>query len=244
MNCWRCGSHSIYQYLTVVLRGKNASVKQLLAIYSSKITYLPKQKKPRRRRPRKPPHMEQLCKTHRRYLKQRGFNPAKLSREWDLMGTKGVSDRWSWRVIAPIYNADWTRVAYTGRALHPDTRPKWKMSNNEEMSEDPKRLLYGIEKVRDRVLIVEGVSDVWRMGPGAVAVFGIDWKVEQAFQLKSFQHRFIMFDPEEKAQDQARQLAHWLAPFPGETEIISELQTDPGGMKQGEADKIMRELGF
>jgi len=83
-----------------------------------------------------------------------------------------------------------------------------------------------------------------RMGIGSVSIMGIDWKIEQAFILKDFKYRFIMFDPEPKAQKQAQKLAAWLAPFPGETEIISGLKTDPGDLSQEEANKFMKELGF
>ena len=245
INCWRCGSHSIYKYLSIILKNKKITVKQALNLYSQKSIYIPKVKKPRRRKPKKPPYMEEFfSKAHKRYLKQRRFNPTNLIKEWNLKATKGLSGKWSWRIIAPIYNSFWITVGYTGRAVHLDIKPKWKMSNNKDMSEDPKKLLYGIEKVSDRVLIVEGVGDVWRMGPGAVATLGIDWKVEQAFQLKNIPYRFIMFDSEIQAQKKAKELANWLAPFSGETEIISGLNTDPGNMSQKEANRLMKELEF
>jgi len=245
MNCWRCGSHHITQFLFITLKHRGVSVGQILRLYNHDRIILPKkEQRPRRKKAKKPLHMESLSKIHRQYLKKRGFIPSKLAQEWSLSGTKGLSGSWSWRVITPIFNVSWQIVAYIGRAINPETKPKWKISHNEEMSEEPKKLLYGIQKIKDRVLIVEGPSDVWRMGPGAVAVLGINWKEEQAFILKNVSHRFIMFDPEKEAQKQAEKLAAWLAPFPGETEIISGLKTDPGDLNQDEANKIMKELGF
>jgi len=245
MNCWSCGSHHVYKFLSIVLQNKGVSVKQILKLYGKDRNIIPKKKaKPRPRKAKKPPPMESLSKVHRRYLKQRNFNPTKLTQEWNLDGTKGLSGEWSWRVITPIFNKSHMIIGYAGRALHPDTRPKWKFSNNKDMSEDPKKMIYGIEKIRDMVLIMEGIPDVWRMGIGSVSIMGIDWKIEQAFILKDFKYRFIMFDPEPKAQKQAQKLAAWLAPFPGETEIISGLKTDPGDLSQEEANKFMNELGF
>jgi len=53
-----------------------------------------------------------------------------------------------------------------------------------------------------------------------------------------------MFDPEIKAQKKAEELANWLSAIPGDTEIISGLQSDPGGLSQEEADEIMLELNL
>ena len=93
-------------------------------------------------------------------------------------------------------------------------------------------------------MVTEGIFDVWRMGIGSIGLFGIDWKQEQASILKKFTHRFIMFDPETQAQKRAKELASWLSPFPGETEIITGLKTDPGDLSQTKADNIMKKLGF
>jgi len=245
MNCWRCGSHPIYKFLSTVLQNRGISVKQILKLYGKDRTVIPKKEaKPRRRKTKQPPNMGLFSNSHFSYLIQRRFNPPKLRREWNLKGTKGISSEWSWRIIAPIFNESELIVSYAGRSLNPKAKPKWKFSHKEEMSDDPKKMIYGIEKAQDRVLIVEGISDVWRMGVGAVALLGIDWKIEQAFILKNFSHRFIMFDPEIQAQKKAKELADWLAPFPGETEIISGLPSDPGDLDQDEANRYMKELGF
>ncbi len=243
MNCWRCGSHSLYKYLSAVL-GPPFSIKQILNKYQTGTLPEKKKSKPRRRKAKEPPRMAPLSRPHYLYLKRRGFNPLKLIDEWHLTATTGLSGQWAWRIITPIYNIDKMVVGYTGRALGPNTKPEWKTSDNEDMSDDPKKLIYGIEKVQDRVLIVEGPADAWRMGRGAAALLGIDWKVEQAAILKNIAYRFIMFDPEKEAQKRAKELADWLAPFPGDTEIISNLDTDPGELSQKEANKIMNELGF
>lgn len=246
-NCWRCGSHSPYKYLTFIFKNQNVSIKQIYRQYSTK-TASPtiKVAKVRKRKAKQPPNMLPFIpRMHMNYLNKRGFNYKKLEKEWNLGGTENLSGRWNWRIIAPIRNKDNNIVAYAGRALHPDVRPRWKFSKNENMVEDPKKMIYGIEKIpNNRVVIVEGVSDVWRLGPGSVATFGIDWKEEQAAILKNYHYRFIMFDPEPQAQKQAKKLANWLAPFPGETELLVDLKTDPGDMEQKVADKIMEELGF
>ena len=245
MNCWRCGSHPVYEFLSIALSNRKISIKQIMKQYDQ-AGFLPSNKKIiiRKRKAKLPPQVEPMVGIHRRYLLGRKFKPAELQDEWHLRGTKGFSKEWNWRIIAPIKNISGIITAYAGRALGEGVKPKWKFSDNKDMTENPKKMLYGIDKVKDRVLIVEGISDVWRMGIGSVGVFGIDWTIEQASILKNYTHRFIMFDPETQAQKQAKKLADWLAPFSGKTEIITGFKTDPGDFQQAEADNIMKELGF
>jgi hypothetical protein len=181
---------------------------------------------------------------HRQYLRQRGFHPEQLARDWNLRGTTYLSKEWSWRIVFPICDQEGTTAAYCGRALDDEVRPKYRMSSEEQISQDPRSLLYGIHAAQESVVVVEGPSDVWRLGPGAVATLGIKWKPEQAYLLKQFPRRFVMFDPEPQAQIQARRLAEWLGMFSGETELIEGLESDPGSLPQVEADRMMKELGF
>lgn len=156
-----------------------------------------------------------------------------------------MSGGWKWRIVAPVKNAGEYTLGYTARAISPHNTLRWKTSDKSDSAGDPHAFVYGIHKApTDRVLVVEGPSDVWRMGPGAVALMGIDWKKMQANQLRLFPRRYIMFDPEPNAQRQAQKLAEWLSPFPGETEIIEGIETDPGDMNPAEAEKIMKHLGF
>lgn len=241
-NCWRCGGHSTNKFLYKYF--KKHEVGQILQAYQT--AGMPKVRI-KRDRPSKavmPPQLEPLRPIHRKYLLKRNFNVTAVEEEWELRSTIGFSGEWSWRIVTPVKNSLGKIVAYTGRALRDEVNPRWKMSADEEIAEDPKKLIYGIEKAKDRILIVEGISDVWRMGPGAVALMGINWKEEQAHILKDYLYRAIMFDPEKEAQRQAQDLANWLAPFKGETEIITDLSSDPGDLSQKEADHIMKELGI
>lgn len=42
-----------------------------------------------------------------------------------------------------------------------------------------KHLLYGLDEVGEQVILVEGVTDKWRMGRDAVALFGKNWSMKQ-----------------------------------------------------------------
>jgi hypothetical protein len=118
------------------------------------------------------------------------------------------------------------------------------MPKNDQMTDPPDTLLYGIDKaVDDFVVIVEGPTDVWRLGPGAVALLGIKWKAPQIKLLAQYPKRFVLLDNNEtKAQQQAESLAQSLALYPGQTEIITGIDTDPGDMSPADAKTLMEEL--
>lgn len=249
MNCWKCGSHSIVQWLRAILPvSRRGQIKTILEKYGTRqtISRNTKSKKIRKRNVKAPVGCGKLQKAHIRYLKSRNFDHKKLAETWGLMGTNHLSANWRWRIIAPIHDVESRIVAYTGRALAYEIDPRWKTTEEDLMAVEPKSLIYGIEKADPNtgVLVVEGPSDVWRMGPGAVGLLGIDWKVEQAAQLKKFQRRYIMFDPGTTSQRRARELAQWLAPFPGETEVITGIPSDPGDLSDQEAKNIMKELSL
>jgi len=74
------------------------------------------------------------------------------------------------RLIVPVFVdgvvVSWQAVDLTGRASIPymDCPPDRAKINNKE-------LLYGIDEVEDQLILVEGVTDKWRIGRGAVAAF-------------------------------------------------------------------------
>ena len=59
-----------------------------------------------------------------------------------------------------------------------------------------KHVTYGIDLVpRKTCVIVEGITDVWRLGPGAVALFGTEWTPEQLlFLAKRMKTAHVLFD--------------------------------------------------
>jgi len=186
-----------------------------------------------------------LNRTDMRFLMDRGFDPDKLVEEWDLRGSDKLSD-FKYRLIIPVYQQN-KIVAYQGRDVTGASRIRYRSSSPEkDGGENIKNLLYGIDKAtKDRVIVVEGPADVWRLGAGAVCTFGIQFTMAQVFALKRFSNRFIMFDSGELAQEAASELADELSMFPGRTEIIRiSTYKDAGDMPDREAHKLMKELGF
>ncbi len=69
---------------------------------------------------------------------------------------------------------------------------------------------------KDKVIVVEGVTDVWRLGKGkAVATFGINFTQRQLNILvkRKFKKIGILFDNGQQAQEQADELKESLNCF-------------------------------
>ena len=244
-NCWRCGSHSVWDVTSEILNTKR---KDLIARAIAECsTNTPKHRKKtntqRARRLKDIPGSGALVGIHKKYLSGRALSARDLSETWGAVGTQHLSGLWSFRVVVPICNLNGEKVAWIGRTIRKTFKPKYKISDDADCLEDPKTFVYGIDKVPgDSVVIVEGPADVWKLGVGSVALLGIDWKNPQANILRKFKKRFVIFDPGKQAQKRARRLGDWLSLFPGETEIVSGFETDPGGMSKRQAKKVMLEL--
>lgn len=242
-HCWRCGALKARDVLPGLLRIPPEAVGRVLAEHR---TDRPPRAAPapRKKNLRPPPGAGPLGDSHRRYLAGRGYCPEKLEEKWGLQGTGPLGGDWAWRVVAPVTTGGRV-VAYQGRAIG-NFKPKYKMTADADILTDPRGLLYGADEVPgDAVLIVEGVTGVWRFGPGAVATFGIDWKPQQLPALLRFKRRYILFDPEPLAQRRAIELAYELALLSGiDTVLLTGAATDPGDMRQGRADALAARINL
>ncbi len=245
-NCWRCGSKKSRDVIRLLTSTNDPQALRLIFDRFQLKQTTPKQTDTQDIQSKPalpPPGMGKMGLPHRRYLRSRDFRPRLLEKLWDLRGTAHLSDVWNWRIICPIRNSTGQIAAWTGRSLSNIAKPKYKTTKQKHILGDPKALLYGEHKILgNAIVIVEGPSDVWRLGPGAVATLGIDWKHEQASKLRHYDRRYIIFDMEETAQQQADKLAKWLSLFPGITEVITGLKTDPGGMAPAAARRLMKRL--
>ena len=244
-NCWKCGKHSLTETLSRIPRLRNVDPRKLLRDFTTG-GHRPARTPVTRQRTIKPPDgTGPLLAAHRRYLRRRGFHPKALESRWDIQATRHLSGGWNWRIVVPICDSTGRIVAYQGRAIGAHTHPKYRTTHSDKILQDPRSILYGIERAKgNSVIIVEGVPDVWRLGPGAVATLGIDWKPEQANILRQFHRRFIMFDPDAEAQRQAEKLGKWLSYFPGKTVIIDKAPSDPGDLSDRSTQRLLNEIGF
>lgn len=244
LNCWRCGIIQLWDYLREILRTDNNGILfKTIQDYQTIGSKKAQKDITRKKKLITPTNMKPMDQAHRRYLRRRGFNPWALERDWGVQGTGPLGGLWKWRVVYPIRNSDGDIIAYQGRSIIKDQKPKYKLTDKDQIQQNQLSILYGIERVPGKsVIVVEGVTGVWKIGPGSVATLGIDWHQEQARILRRFKNKFILFDPEDKAQTKAKELAKWLSFFPGKTEVVSGFKTDPGDFDPITVEKVRQLL--
>lgn len=245
-HCWRCGRKDAWEVFRDIFHLRPAEIKGLETAFGVGIQpYRPAPgEKVRPTTLQEPPNLGDLSPVHAKFLSRRGLIPGAVAERWNLRGADWRAGDWAYRIVAPIRDKSGRVVAHTGRTVRPDEKQRWKTTANAEMLIDPRRLLYGIEHVKSHVVIVEGASDVWKVGLGAVATLGIDWHIEQANILRKIKNRFVMYDPEPLAQTRAEELANFLSGYAGKTEIINieGMADDPGDLSARDVRRIRREF--
>lgn len=110
----------------------------------------------------------------RNYLTSRNFDPEQLARDWHV-GYVDVSDssqpRIVRRLVIPFYQIETSDlVGWQARVIEESGQPKYLTATGFRKSSQ----LYGMPGVTDRseIVVVEGVTDAWRIGRNAVALLG------------------------------------------------------------------------
>lgn len=156
------------------------------------------------------------------YLHERGFDPVELSRQWDVR----FAPIWSGspasnRIIIPVERyqlqfapdvdqVDRVLAGWQARQIvdSESSGPKYLFPRSFAKS----KVLYGLCQARHTsgpALVVEGPTDVWRAGAGAVATFGKYVSRDQRLLLRHhFTGRPLVILPDSDARQDAVQFAH------------------------------------
>lgn len=250
-SCWRCRGKSMLLIIKTLLNCSWGQAKLILGEYggSSLIGIAGREHKVhstiRDIEVQWPWGAEALSNRHREYLADvRKIDPDWVERVYGLRGCGAIGD-YKHRIIAPIH-LDGKMISYQGRDITGKSPLKYKACAQIDEAMDHKCSLYAVDLVPgNSVVVVEGVVDAWRLGPGAVATFGIAFRTEQMHMLMArFDNIYLLFDGEARAQLSASPLARNLAATGRKVEIIELSEGDPGEMSQSQADDLMDELGL
>ncbi len=246
-NCWKCKGHSLIDTIMALLNCSFAEAKSLLERYSNLALNLSNRAQDKRSyRPLTdtldfPAGTRDLSDSGKQYLRSRNFDADKLVDIWQLKQTENYGD-YKFRIIAPIY-LDGRLVSYQGRDITGRQELRYKACKKADEIIYHKNLVYGTDHIKGkRIIIVEGITDAWRVGPGCVATFGTGFTQAQIlFMVKRWDEFFIWYDPEDEAQQRADELFYGLSLYNKEVEIITT-EKDPGDTDQGEADNIKKDI--
>lgn len=236
--CWRCKWHPLADTLALLLNITRRQARDLITKYQTHAgdyqgredeEFVPAQKC-------KLPGGD-LQEPHRQYLIKRGFDPEDISITWRIRGTDHKGP-WKWRIVAPIH-LDGRLVSFQTRDITNKQVLRYKACPKDNEVTQHQHTLYGIDlATSDKVLVVEGIFDAWRIGPGCVATFGSSWTMPQVKMLCRFEEIGIVYDPEEEAQIQAERLAFLLEGLGKRVSLYDIDAADPAEMSEEEVDQL------
>ncbi len=236
-NCWRCGPLHLGEALATATR---LDIRRLYSLLDKPVHRPSDPSKGSRTSDilTVPKGLEALSLPYKRYLIKRGFNPYEIERLWEIEST-GMCGRLPWRIYIPIiFNGE--TVSWTTRAIGSVTKKaKYMSAKPEEEIVEHKHLLYGEDYARHSIVVVEGPIDVWAIGPGAVAIMGLNYSQEQVTRIAKYPIRTICFDKGIEAQSVAQRLAGELSCLPGETHSVElESGSDPAEASKKEIKEL------
>jgi DNA primase len=177
-----------------------------------------------------------------RYFSSRDF-PLSLIEKYKLGYCK--YGKFNTRVIIPVYN-NREMVSYQAMDVTRKAEIKY-IDCHPDIAKIPnKKNIYGYDdmmsRVKNQVILVEGVTDKWRVGKYAVALFGKNYTVDQYLLLAKVLKRDtvikVLFDPD--ATDQGYQFAKLLsANFDSVYFINLEGKRDPAELTEKEIKEII-----
>lgn len=233
-NCWRCGG----LYGPKVLEALGIGREKARLILGNIDTEYTRGRERARVSLVEPPGRGPLLRSHRRYLESRGFDARLIEGLWQIEGI-GNSTELAWRIYIPIIHRA-QRVSWTTRAIGDRVAQRYISASAEQESINHKEICYGLDFCHHSVVIVEGPTDAWNIGPGASALFGTTFSAAQVRKLIKIPMRYVCFDSSKEAQNRAVELANQLSVFPGITENIQLNAKDPGSASPKEIKLLKR----
>lgn len=180
---------------------------------------------------------------HLDYLKSRNFDPSYLIEKYKLMPVWNIG-QYRFRIIIPIF-MNHQMVSFTSMdILRQDDRPKYMDCPIEKSIIPVKHCLYGIDNVKDKVVVYEGVTGVWNFGDGSVASFTSNFSKEQLllFAKKKIKKAFVIFD--EDAKKKGENMAIQLSGIIPSVEQICFKSIDPKDLNKEKMLDFKKDLDF
>lgn len=212
VSCWRCGKNDFEALI------RELDVDEIGKIFRKygdrEVSDIPEKEKVIEKKIALPKYIQPLSNLpeHKKYLKNRGFDPLKIKQDWGIWGTSFEDEDYMHRIIIPVFSKG-QLVSFQGRDITGKQKTKYKSCEGTNI----KDYLYGLDYMKNNfIIIVEGALDVWRLGKGiAVATFGIQFTMKQIRLLVEwkFQKVLILFDHGVEAQEQAGKLKNSLEMF-------------------------------
>ena len=183
---------------------------------------------------------------HLEYLEDRNFDIDKLINTYKLLPI-GLTGKYNNRIFIPFFvkrkMVTW-QSADIVRDITLDRIPY--LNCPIEKSIIPlNHCLYNYDSIKyDKAIIVEGVTDVWRLGEGAVATCTKNFTKEQLLLLKkkNIKSVFVIYDSD--ATQKSKELSILLSGIFDHAEYIQLEKGDPADMTNQQAKELRRDIGI
>ena len=177
---------------------------------------------------------------HKNYLRKRDFDPDFLIEKYKLKAVYNIGE-YRFRIIIPVF-LDGRLVTFVARDVIGNAELKYKNCPKERSIILVNHTLYNIDSVRDTAIIVEGVTDVWRIGNGAVATFTDNHTQEQVDLLttKGVKNAYVMYDAD--ALMKAKKLAGTLVGSIPHVEVIEMSEGDPADLSEEQVRELRKDI--
>lgn len=180
---------------------------------------------------------EKLSPLARKYLKARNFDPDFIRRKYGILDG-GVVGKYAHRIIIPFIQ-NRKVITYTTRDYSGKSILRYEEMPLDDCAIPSSHTLYNIDTIKDVAIVVEGPTDVWRIGDGCCAVTSIKYTNHQVKCLlrKNPKKIFVMFD--HGAEEQARNFAYDVGTlFKGEIKILHLKNGDPANLPEDKVKQI------
>lgn len=183
---------------------------------------------------------KELLKDHRQYLLKRKLDPDFIKDKYQIecVGPVGYYQN---RIVIPFFHRKKV-ITFITRDITGKAEIPYLNCPKELSIISPKEWLYNIENVKDIAIMVEGIFDVWNIGDGCVGTSGIEYTIKQLSLLKKVKRLFILFDPEELAQERAEKLAYDASTFVNDVNLIEYGTDDPATLTATDIKHLRRSL--
>lgn len=186
------------------------------------------------------PIQESIPDPHRRYLLSRNFDPDLLTKKYGLKFTYNTGV-YRFRIIAPIFVGGKAVSWIAADVVRKGSSPPYLKCPLEMSILSANDCLYNIDSVDSVAILVEGITDVWRIGDGCVASMTKSINSSQIQQLlnRGVQKVVVMFDSD--ALDMAKVAAGKLQGF-FSVDIIELSEGDPADLSFSEVMDLRAEI--
>jgi hypothetical protein len=249
-NCWNCGGHPIEKVFSELLQVSFYEAKKILQEYEIDTVIRNKlNKKVSKGKNIELPGNEIIEHSKAwNYLLSRNFDPEYLIRQYKIKDG-GLTGYWNFRIMIPVF-LNGVIVTYQGRSIFSKKKclelgiERYETLNISDSVVNAKYIFYGLDDCKnDWVVINEGPTDRWRLGPNNVlSTLGTSMSNQQINLLaKRYKKVIFLFDNENEAQLRAKKYGEQLSALGVEVEIFNpEFVNDPGDYNE-EEEKIVRQ---